>query len=414
MVGPTKRGQDDFEAQTPPEAVKKTKASDQEGKVASVAARATPSGTEKGDFSLLTKDVRKGHLLPKLSMYELFSLGATSNENAELVLQEIWERHPSILEGVISKGVSAVLEAKHRYKDEVEWGKVVLSRGKWHHEVSAMLVLENPEKKPMVLPAEIWKLNMSELLVSDCAITALADPIEPCNSLTRLELSDNLLTKLPDSIGCLTSLRWVRVEKNQLTKLPSSIGNWFNLVELHCQDNRLKMLPPELGKCRGLGTLAVSRNCLEELTEFLGHCASLKYLYAGSNYLRKISCILPPYASFPHNHITTIPAELCTNVVELNLSHNRLNVLPSEIGACKQLVSLYLSHNQLQTIPPSIANCKSLQRLNLDSNELATLPLDLPHTLKELTLSFKNLDPLYLHMLQQRFPFIQNIEDMRI
>ena len=71
--------------------------------------------------------------------------------------------------------------------------------------------------------------------------------------------------------------------------------------------------------------------------------------------------------------ISVIPAHLFTTfrtVTRLDLSRNRLRVVPDEIGECIQLQYLILSRNELRNIPESIGKCVCLEKLFLDENEL--------------------------------------------
>ncbi|HSW77012.1 MAG TPA: leucine-rich repeat domain-containing protein [Candidatus Saccharimonadales bacterium] len=58
----------------------------------------------------------------------------------------------------------------------------------------------------------------------------------------------------------------------------------------------------------------------------------------------------------------------------LDLSHNRLNVLPPEIGQLSHLIYLNLSNNQLSALPPEIGQLRALQTLSLFNNQLSALP----------------------------------------
>jgi hypothetical protein len=73
----------------------------------------------------------------------------------------------------------------------------------------------------------------------------------------------------------------------------------------------------------------------------------------------------------------------------LNVSSNRLKLLPDSIGQLERLRVLNTSSNQLKALPDSIGNLKWLQRLDLQENQhLKVLPAALARAtrLKEITL----------------------------
>ena len=83
----------------------------------------------------------------------------------------------------------------------------------------------------------------------------------------------------------------------------------------------------------------------------------------------------------PHNNITSIlnPALPQVSlyhlryVKELNLTHNRISILPGDIGALSSLVTLNLSGNRLSTLPLSISRLRALKTLDLTENNFSTL-----------------------------------------
>jgi Leucine-rich repeat (LRR) protein len=102
------------------------------------------------------------------------------------------------------------------------------------------------------------------------------------------------------------------------------------------------------------------------------------------------------------NSLTVLPKEISTltNLQSLDLSWNSLTVLPKEIGTLTNLQSLDLSWNSLTVLPKEIGTLTNLQLLYLSSNKL----IDLPKEIKDLTKLIKlyinessyqidNLDP---------------------
>jgi Leucine-rich repeat (LRR) protein len=66
-----------------------------------------------------------------------------------------------------------------------------------------------------------------------------------------------------------------------------------------------------------------------------------------------------------------------TELTSLNLSRNRINILPAEIRRLTVLENLDLSANQLNIIPPEIWDLTTLTRLGLAANQLDRLPAEI-------------------------------------
>ncbi|XP_042292937.1 leucine-rich repeat-containing protein 57 [Thunnus maccoyii] len=65
---------------------------------------------------------------------------------------------------------------------------------------------------------------------------------------------------------------------------------------------------------------------------------------------------------------------LTSNLRTVDLSGNKIEVLPAAIGNFLQLKSLTLNANRLTSIPPEIGNLKKLETLSLNGNRIQQLP----------------------------------------
>ncbi|CAJ0572345.1 unnamed protein product, partial [Mesorhabditis spiculigera] len=85
---------------------------------------------------------------------------------------------------------------------------------------------------------------------------------------------------------------------------------------------------------------------------------------------------------FPEN-----AAELVDILRNIELSQNKLTMLPPFIGDFSQLKQLHLSDNCLESLPEEIGQLNSLEVLNLANNRLTVLPSSFPNLE-----SLRNLD----------------------
>lgn len=146
------------------------------------------------------------------------------------------------------------------------------------------------------------------------------------NGLTRL--ADDLLTPL-------TRLCVLRLHDNALETLASLPAAGAPLVELDASRNRLTACPVLHGfPC--LRRLALAENALSELPWW--------------------------------------DTDACPALTELDLTRNRLHVLPNCFESLPALAVLRVAHNRLPHLPPSLAQCTRLQVLDASGNVLVQRP----------------------------------------
>lgn len=76
-----------------------------------------------------------------------------------------------------------------------------------------------------------------------------------------------------------------------------------------------------------------------------------------------------------HNKLKIFPIKwLASNLKELDLSCNEIEIIPEEIKTCKSLEILNLSDNKISIFPDLIIEIPQLKLLNLERNNIATIP----------------------------------------
>ena len=145
------------------------------------------------------------------------------------------------------------------------------------------------------------------------------------------EIWDIATVELPDNTNwweTRETLETIDASQNEITTLPDYFSNKLDMLrELNLAHNALTALPPaqSWSNLAALVNLSLAHNQLRGLPEHFGHAN------------------LPP-------------------LVRLSAEHNLLQSLPSSLGMCSDLVELDLSHNQLPGLLPPASTASSRSR----------------------------------------------------
>ncbi|KAF6724127.1 Leucine-rich repeat-containing protein 57 [Oryzias melastigma] len=109
------------------------------------------------------------------------------------------------------------------------------------------------------------------------------------------------------------------------------------------------------------------------------------------------------------NKIEVLPASIGNflQLKSLTLNSNRLTALPSEMGKLKKLETLCLSGNRIERLPPTLGQLKALRTLNLSGNQISEFPLGLG-TLRQLDML--DLSRNHIHSVPPEVSDLQAIE----
>ncbi|XP_031288065.1 plant intracellular Ras-group-related LRR protein 5-like [Pistacia vera] len=177
----------------------------------------------------------------------------------------------------------------------------------------------------------------------------------------------------------------VNNEKLSLTKMAAVIENAAKsgAIVLDLGDklvDQVEWLPVSIGKLKDVIELNLSENRIMALPSSINGLKSLKKLDVHSNQL----------INLPDSFGELI------NLTDLDLHANWLKSLPASFGNLINLVNLDLSSNQFTHLPESIGCLTSLKKLDVETNELEELPYTIGNcsSLVELRLDFNQLKAL--------------------
>nr|XP_012549953.2 protein phosphatase PHLPP-like protein isoform X1 [Bombyx mori] len=273
----------------------------------------------------------------------------------------------------------------------------------------AVRVLRMCNNALSTLPPQTWSLQaLTHLDISDNRITELPAEICRLTQLEELQIGDNEIHSI-DHILRLPRLRTLSAARNLITNFGNSnrkmapdeenkveyrtpltnvdlrhnrlkgsiiLGNYEHLVCLDISHNSVEVLV--LSSLRGLRELYASHNALQHVAL---HGGSLRILRAPHNQLESLTSTVPPI-----------------NLVEIDVSYNKLTLLPPWISGCSDLTTLHASNNQLTSLPDHLfcSELSSLSNLHLAHNKISSIP-SMPRLrapLKELLLHDNSIQSL--------------------
>ncbi|XP_037977122.2 protein phosphatase PHLPP-like protein [Plutella xylostella] len=223
--------------------------------------------------------------------------------------------------------------------------------------------LDLSENRIVELPKEMVKLaQLEELVLNDNELRCL-DPVLRLPRLRTLEAARNLIVSVGESSIIPMGLEEEKEQRAPLTavdlrhnRLKGSIilANYEHLVSLDLSHNAIEVLM--VSALRSLRELRVSHNSLKHLSV---HGHALKTLYAPYNELETLTTSVPPI-----------------NLVEIEVSHNKLAYLPQWLCGCSDLVKLHASNNELTALPEHLfcSELSSLSSLHLAHNKISMIP----------------------------------------
>lgn len=258
------------------------------------------------------------------------------------------------------------------------------------------------------LPNSLGRLSkLIRLDLHQNRLTYLPPTIAGCSALLELFLGDNLLKVVPDEVGMLKSLSNLDLHSNQLTEYPAKACS-LRLSLLDLSNNNLSGLPSELGAMTSLRKLLLVGNPMRSLrsTLVMGPTpALLKYLQsripateaeteaneqgpATGNVFGTIG--LPDQIvhaarqasaskilSLPKKNLFEVPPAVweAAGITTVDLAHNQIKTLPTELSMCSALEVLILSNNKLVEWPGAVlGSIPNLQELHAAYNAFREFP----------------------------------------
>jgi len=195
-----------------------------------------------------------------------------------------------------------------------------------------------------------------------------------------------------DKLSVLMAIEHIELMHIRLKEFPPHLNNLDSLRLLDLSHNRIRKVPKELVKVQEQGVsvsalthlkIPENRVCLIDVGLFQnGSLGKLRNLDLRDNVLESLphdfgeGCKELIFIDLSRNKLQVLPATLlqCTGLQFLNVSHNRIAKLPDNIQALSRLRKLFVSFNELQEFPQNIGMCREMEKIRAGHNHLRELP----------------------------------------
>ena len=206
--------------------------------------------------------------------------------------------------------------------------------------------------------------------------------------LEYLDLSDNEMTYLyPESFDFHPRLKWVSVAMNRFAFFPTQfIKNLQQLEYLNLEKNQIKSLDDnDFANLPNLRRLKLAQNEIESISETaFQNSSQLQFIDISHNNILELkndlfNGILRLQLDASHNNLTSIPDKLFEKrkvfrLESLDLSYNRFSEIPVNVlrNQYVSLETLKISHNNIQVIPSDANILVNVKEMDLSFNQLTT------------------------------------------
>jgi len=214
-------------------------------------------------------------------------------------------------------------------------------------------------ENPSSLPRSFDKFaNLEKLDLADSKLSRFPTGIRENSKLTELLLSNNAITLEDGFMGTSASVEKIELQRNKIKSIPAAIGGFPNLRKLALNFNLIQTVADDISMLKKLEQLSFYNNRITAIPNGIYGLTNLKAIDLYFNQIERIDTAI----------------SRLTSLEVLYLSNNRLISVPESIGNLTHLTELYLSNNRLSDLPESLINLRNLRVLRVNNNYLSQLP----------------------------------------
>jgi Leucine-rich repeat (LRR) protein len=259
-----------------------------------------------------------------------------------------------------------------------------------------------------------FKALHSIQFVSCPLVKGIPESLAQCTRLHKIVFRDCSLTELHDALFMsMFELCLLDMSGNFLTSMPSTLKNCTSLTSLCISSNLLSSICKGTSCWSQLTEINISHNCIEVLPRGLGG------LFHTCK-LKHIDVAFNP-VKMPPPFIMSQGLEVCLKYLfrlwrskisnGLDLEHFKITSVGAEMLSLVYLEQLHLESNMLTLVPGSISRLTCLKELILSHNKLSELPNEL-FTMKSMLSLI--LDDNRISRISPRIGQMENLEVLNI
>ena len=176
----------------------------------------------------------------------------------------------------------------------------------------------------------------------------------------KMDLSYKKLDpKIFEKIGSLKDLQALKLSGNEITQYPKGFGDLLNLVYFASYNNRFRTFPPDLKRYMNMTHLELSHTKIDSIPSEIAYLSKLKTLK-----ITDTDTILKLPDSFKY----------MKNLKDLQIENCWLDSFPRQIFKLPSLSFLYLSNTNTYNLTTHFERLQSLEVLIIESNPLTEIP----------------------------------------
>jgi Leucine-rich repeat (LRR) protein len=223
------------------------------------------------------------------------------------------------------------------------------------------------------------------------------DQLQIMQSLLHLNLAQNKISRLPASFQVLSGLTSLNLSGNFFTEMPLLLSSFVSLRTLDFSSNKLVGIPQYFKGFTSLVSLRISFNPISSLPYYFWAAPALNRVDTEGcsilsppvpviqlgvrtvvNYLAKVEqANVSQILSLVDYNLVEMPLEpsKIQGLTNLDLSRNKLSVIPDSISLVRELTLLVATHNCIASVSDKISRLTCLKSLRLSHNkQLFCLP----------------------------------------